>query len=309
MSTDKVTIKELLDLDQKWFVGQEIKHLEATIDLVLKPREVQGQKGIFWSQFIVIKDNTDKIGFDLTSNSKNETIPTSAKDRQIIVKGARGVVYKDKKNETQRKLSRGVYKLLDSEKPPQKSDVPDPKDDERQYWDHRKDKEQRIITKSALAKSLIEAGRKWGKPAQKEADGWYEWVMDGVEIREGYEAVKDVSKPIVKASKSLQKKVIKKLQSEEPNEISQAEVPEETPQRAAFRKTFHSLRSQLVKVGHWNDKDEVGGEAVENDYRNWLDSEFEVPSSTYLSDEEMEKGIKIMANWLNEIISQKNKEK
>jgi len=282
---EKITIKELLNLDQKWFVGQVIEHLEATIDFILKPREVKGQKGTFWSQFIVIKDTTGKIGLDFTAGSEDETIPTSAKGRQVMVEGAKGTVYQDKNNETQRKLSRGKVKLLDTEKPSQGGmGESSPKEDERQYWDHRKDKEQKIITKSALAKSLIESGRKWNKMTQKEADSWFAWIMAEIEI----------------------KKKDQELKSEESNEISQAELPEESPQRAALRKTFHGLRSQLVKIGYWNDKDIIGGEEVENDYRNWLDKEFEVPSSTYLTNEEMEKGIKIMAEWLNmEIAKQK----
>jgi hypothetical protein len=255
-----ITIKELLDLNEKWFVGQIIEHLEATIDIILKPREVKGQKGTFWSQFIVIKDNTAKIGLNFTIDSEEETIPTSAKGTEILVEGAKGTIYQDKNGETQRKLSGGKVKLLrqnPSEKV--KSDK-----EEREYWDHRKDKEQRIIAKSALAKSLIEAGREWNKTTQKEADSWFDWIMNGIEGKK-----------------------------EEPK------TDEESPERAALRKTWHILKEKLIQTDFWNDEDEIGGEAVENKYRNWLDKEFEVPSSSYLTDEEMEEGIRMMNKWWN----------
>lgn len=275
--SDKITIKELLDLDQKWFVGQVIEHLEATIELVLKPREVKGQKGSFWSQFLVIKDKTGKIGLDFTANSEDNMIPASAKGKAILVEAAKGTTYPDKNKETQRKLSRGritVNKVQEESKTDSNNGYETLTDGRtvvsREVWE----KKDRTITRIALAKSLIEAGRKWNKICQAEADGWFGWIMDNKEP-EAKEAI-------------------------EPKETK------ETSERAALRKTWQGLNKKLADKEYWTVR--YGTSTEDQGYRLWLDDEFQVASSTFLTDKQMQEGIKIMAGWWNEKMAEKKEE-
>jgi len=187
--SDNITIKELLDLQEKFFAGQSGITLEATIkearqayERRVKSGEREGQ--VFWSQKLLIDDGTGSIVVDYIAGNEEDTVPKTAVGRKVRVEDAKTDVYK-----SERRLARGRLIPLNNENPSQgEMDDSNSKtafiEDEREYWDHRKDKEQRIITKSALAKSLIEAGRKWGKPAEKELNSWFKCVMDGVEVKE-----------------------------------------------------------------------------------------------------------------------------
>jgi len=177
--SDNITIKKLLDLDETIFTKMSDITLEATVKEARQAYERKVKSGkregqAFWSQKLVINDGTGAIVVDFIANKAEEAIPGTAIGKRIRVEDAKTDIYKD-----ERRLARGKVKLLNSEKPPQGgSGVLDSKEDEREYWDHRKDKEQRIITKSAVAKSLIEAGLKWSKAVEKEADGWLGWIYN-----------------------------------------------------------------------------------------------------------------------------------
>jgi len=285
--SDNITIKELLDLSEGIFAKMSDITLEASIKEVRQAYERTVKSGdrageTFYSQKLVIDDGTGSIVVDFIAGTKENIIPKTAVGRRVSVEGAKTDVYKG-----ERRLARGKLIPLEPLKE-EASGVSDPKQEERDYWDNKQKRQGREITRIALAKSLIAAG--WtmaGTETKKEADRWFEWVMDGVK-EEVQEAKKEEPK------------------SEESNEIAKVEVEDEkeTPQRAALRKTFHSLKNQLTKVGFWNGEDKE-----DSDYRNWLDDEFQVPSSSYLDDKEMEKGIKIMAKWLNKEMAKKKEAK
>ncbi len=293
--SEQITIQDLLDLQGKFFAGQSGITLEATIKETRQAYERKVKSGdrageIFYSQKLVIDDGTGSIVVDFIAGTKEEIIPNTAVGRRVKIEDAKTDIYKG-----ERRLVRGKLTPLDStaDSTPSGAGVSDPKQEERDYWDSKQDRKGREISRCALAKEYIRAGKYPNKDTIKEANTWAEWVANGAKMEE-------------------------EPKSEEPNEIDQAELPEETsakidkssneiketPKRAAFRKTFHSLRDQLVKMGFWDDD----GKKEDSDYRIWLDDEFQVPSSSYLSDEEMEKGIKIMAKWLNEAIEKKKEE-
>ncbi len=65
---EKITIKELLDLPEKFFEGQSGINLTGILRYVGPESHKTGKKDgrdyDFWSQFIVIEDATGKIGAD-----------------------------------------------------------------------------------------------------------------------------------------------------------------------------------------------------------------------------------------------------
>ncbi|GAJ22779.1 unnamed protein product [marine sediment metagenome] len=66
--SENVSIKELLGLKEKFFVGQTNITVEGTLKKVLQAAERKGTGGRpdFWSQFLVVEDGTGSIGVDLT---------------------------------------------------------------------------------------------------------------------------------------------------------------------------------------------------------------------------------------------------
>ena len=58
---------------------------EGTIAYVKKAREIQGQRGIFYTQWLLLKDNTDTIPLTVSLPSRKEEIPASAKDSNIRI--------------------------------------------------------------------------------------------------------------------------------------------------------------------------------------------------------------------------------
>ena len=58
---------------------------EGTIAYVKKAREIQGQRGVFYTQWMLLKDNTDSIPLTVSLPSRKEEIPSSAKGSNIHI--------------------------------------------------------------------------------------------------------------------------------------------------------------------------------------------------------------------------------
>lgn len=184
--SDNITIKKLLDLDEAFFTKMSDITLDATVKQVgqayerkVKSGKREGQS--FYSQKLTVNDGTGDIVVDFIANKAEQTIPRTAVGKRIKIEDAKTDIYKD-----ERRLARGKVSLLNGqgvsprETPvlangyyivvgPNGKVVKAPEVDE---------KEQRIIAGQAVAKSLIEAGRKWSKAVEKEADGWLGWIYN-----------------------------------------------------------------------------------------------------------------------------------
>jgi len=180
--SDNITIKKLLDLDETIFTKMSDITLEATVKEVRQAYERKVKSGKregqpFYSQKLVINDGTGDIVVDFIANKTEQTIPKTAVGKRIKIEDAKTDIYKD-----ERRLARGKVSLLNGQHIPGTLEeavtlangyyivvgpngkvVKAPEVDER---------EQRLIAGQAVAKSLIEAGRKWGKATEKEFDGW-----------------------------------------------------------------------------------------------------------------------------------------
>lgn len=184
MADEKITIKELLDLPTKFFEGQSGINLDGVLKYVGTGREVKGAKGTFYSQFLTIEDDTGKIGADKTGDAKDDLFPESAKGRQVAVEGAKTKIYKDRREEMQRKLTRGKITLSEEQSKGESKDTSgvakkgyDRLEDgrsvvSREEW-ARKD---RTLTRVAIVKSMIEAGKKPTSDAIDDADDWFSWI-------------------------------------------------------------------------------------------------------------------------------------
>lgn len=181
--SDNITIKKLLDLDEGIFTKMSDITLEATVKEARQVYERKVKDGPrkgqpFWSQKLVINDGTGSIIVDYIANKVEETIPGTAVGKKIRIEKAKTDIYKD-----ERRLAKGKggkISLLESAKQPAKDNngyetlIDGRTVVSREVWE-RKD---RLITKTAVTKSLIEAGRKWSKAVEKEADGWLGWIYN-----------------------------------------------------------------------------------------------------------------------------------
>lgn len=181
-----ITIKKLLDVDEDFFINQSNITLEATVKQVGQAYERKVKEGKrkgqpFWSQKLTINDGTGAIVVDFIANKAEQTIPKTAVGKRIKIEDAKTDIYKD-----ERRLARGKVTLLNGQHiTPKETAVlangyyvvvgPNGKVVKAPEVDER---EQRLIAGQAVAKSLIEAGRKWGKAVEKEADGWLGWIYN-----------------------------------------------------------------------------------------------------------------------------------
>lgn len=194
--SEQVTIKELLELPEKFFEGQSDIVLEATITVAMKPREVKGSTGgrdyHFWSQFVVIKDNTAGIGMDWTMSKAEEAL---TKGMKVRVDKARTATYEDKDGKTWRKLTKGKVIVLGGSGREKESEKSRDEKKESQVTDNLKtsyytifgpnDKvvthpdillaRQMLITRTAIAKSFIEQGKHLDMH-KKECEEWVKWI-------------------------------------------------------------------------------------------------------------------------------------
>ena len=188
MADEKFTIKEILDYPDKVFTSLSGISLQGTLRYVGKEENKKGTKDgrayDFWGQFIVIEDDTGKIGARKSGDTKEDVFPQSAKGKQVTVEGAKTTIYKDNKGEMQRKLTGGKISLSKQPKGESKDtslgvarEGYDRLEDgrsvvSREEW-ARKD---RTITRVAVVKSLIEAGKKPDPDTIDEADEWCSWI-------------------------------------------------------------------------------------------------------------------------------------
>lgn len=210
--SEKFTIQEILDYPDKVFTSLSGISLEGVLKYVGEGRELKGAKGNFVSQFIVIEDATGKIGADKTGDTKEDVFPQSAKGRQVTVEGAKTKIYEDKNKKMERKLTRGKITLKEggSKETSSSSEVKKEGYDRledgrsvvsREEWARR----DRTITRVAVVKSLIEAGKKPDPDTMDEANIWFDWIC--------YTDDKgsDQEKPKEKKTKSSKKSSIEEI--------------------------------------------------------------------------------------------------
>ncbi|NVM22876.1 MAG: hypothetical protein HWN68_13975 [Desulfobacterales bacterium] len=177
--SDNFTIKELLDYDLKAFKMFSDISLEATVTRALKAKERKGTKDgrdyHFFSQFVVINDGTADIGLDFTVGRVEETL---AKGNKIRIEKAKAAIYQDKNDKTQRKLTKGKITVLNgTEKIPEnllETDGyyivvgPNGKVVVSPEVLRKRDK---VITRAAVAKSMIENGWRLTELLEPPKDG------------------------------------------------------------------------------------------------------------------------------------------
>lgn len=195
MSDNSITIKKLLDLDESIFT----KMSEITLEAVIKEAKAVYERKVktgkrkgetFWSQKVAIDDGTGTIVLDLITEKAEDAIPRTAVGKKIRIEKAKADIYKD-----ERRLARGKVSFMNGQRAPS-GGVESLADG---YYivmgPNGKvlrapavvEKEQRLIAGQAVAKSLIEAGRKWGKATENEFDGWLEKIY-GSKAKDGLES-------------------------------------------------------------------------------------------------------------------------
>jgi len=195
MSDNSITIKKLLDLDESIFTKMSDITLEAIIKEAKSVYERKVKTGkrkgeTFWSQKVAIDDGTGTIVLDLITEKAEDAIPRTAVGKKIRIEKAKADIYKD-----ERRLARGKVSFLNGQRVPS-GGVESLADG---YYiiigPNGKvlrapavvEKEQRLIAGQAVAKSLIEAGRKWNKATENEFDGWLEKIY-GSKAKDGLES-------------------------------------------------------------------------------------------------------------------------
>ena len=181
--SEKFTIKEILDYPDKIYNSLSDINLEGTLTVVMKSKQMKRKKDnqIFFAQFLVIKDDTGEIGINIAVGEEKLLFEELAKGKQVKVEGATTSTYKDKNGKIQRVL-KGKVSLLETGTKESISNVPrgysQMPEGGHQYvvsqevWEKRN----RILTRIAIVKSLIESKREYSADLVDEADAWFDWV-------------------------------------------------------------------------------------------------------------------------------------
>ena len=226
-----------------------------------------GKEYDFWSQFITVEDDTEKVGVSTSTKiaEKDKLITEADKNRRVKITNGKLRDYQDKSGKTQREIRAGKVEFLDVRKEAPVGERKSAGKQERGLDTGRQ------IAAQAVAKSLIEAGLK--EPTKQTIDWattWCVWI----------EAIGNGKYNIPKESQK----------QEEIND--DPEIPEnETGNRSDEIARIHILANKLEKEGYWT---------VEDGYKLWLKDEFDKNSSKDLTPEERVKAIEILAKWMNE---------
>ena len=224
-----------------------------------------GKEYDFWSQFITVEDDTDKVGVSIAEKDQDKLLTEADKNRRVKITKGKLRDYKDKDGKLKREIRTGKVEFLDAPKGASKGTNGTVNKEERSPYRDRQ------IAAQAVAKSLIEAGLK--EPTEQTLDWattWCVWI----------EAIGNGKYNIPKESQK----------QEEIND--DPEIPEnETGNRSDEIARIHILANKLEKEGYWT---------VEDGYKLWLKDEFDKNSSKDLTPEERVKAIEILAKWMNE---------
>lgn len=203
--SEQVTIKELLELDEKFFKGQSGIDLKVTLEKIWEAREVgpgtnkeTGKPYHFFPQFMIINDGTGQIGFETTWGEDDLALSKSCKGSEASITGAKAETYEDKKGKIWRKL-KGKLTLLEEPQRDSERDVskekPGDEKKESQTTDSLRagyytifgpnDKvvvhpdilkaKDMLITRTTIAKSFIGSGKLFDK-VKLEAEAWVKWI-------------------------------------------------------------------------------------------------------------------------------------
>lgn len=133
-------------------------HIEGTVVYNKYPVEINGRNGTFWSQYIVVEDDTGTIGVNLGLKKEAEGVENGDKVR---VRGTTDE-YTDKEGELQKKLKNGYLVMVIQDKP----DIPDEEeDDEEEDRDlktlekNRKEEEVKVIEKTKFKNEFVINGK------------------------------------------------------------------------------------------------------------------------------------------------------
>ena len=283
MADEKFTIKEILDYPDKVFTALSGISLTGILKYVGEGREVQGTKGTFWSQFIVIEDSTGKIGADKSGDTKEDVFPQSAKGKQVTVEGAKTKLYEDKNKKTERKLTRGKISLTVEQPKGESKDTSGVTREgydrlpNEQYVVSREEwaKKDRTITRVAVVKSLIEAGKKPDPDTIDEANLWFDWIYYTGDSP-------DLEKPKTKEKK--------KTKSSKKSSVEQ--VADENFDRKKEETKLLKLYTQACTLKLFDAK---------YDLSKWMYEQFEKKTVGSLADDQVADAVRLMGEKVEEI--------
>ena len=240
----------------------------------------------FWSQFITVEDDTDKVGVSLAIKTDEKSLNETDKGRQVKITNGKLRDYQDKNGKTQREIRSGKIEFLDAPKGAAKGSekLPEKVANDKERWLEK----DRQIAAQAVAKSLIEAGL--AEPTQQNLDwatAWCVWIDLMRQGRYNGQTMEELQQD---------KELVNDGRMPEDN----PEIPEneqtETGKRTGELATIHILKKKLKDAGYW----------AEDGYKLWLRDEFDKDSSKDLTPEERTKAIRILAGWMNERLEKNN---
>jgi len=227
-----------------------------------------GKEYDFWSQFITVEDDTDKVGVSIATD-QDKLLTEADKNRRVKIINGKLRDYQDKNGKTQREIRAGKIEFLDN-RAKNRPSRPGNTEERSPYKD-------RQIAAQTIAKSFIGAGL--GEPTSEIlnwATTWCIWIE-----RMG------------KGEYNTPKESQKQEETKDDPKIPKSEEGNRSDEIARI----HILANKLEKAGYWT---------VEEGYKLWLKDEFDKNSSTDLTPKERVKAIEILAKWMNERLEKNN---
>jgi len=189
----KMTIRELNeDIKAKFFKGTSEIDVEATIDGVFEARAIESKPGAkeqwkFWSQFVILKDGNESIGFGYATKEEAKILTKSDVGRMIKIEGAIGDTYTNKKGELTKKLTKGRLSFMVEEGSPGQSKKSGKSSKPATEEESPYERNQVRILRQAVLKSMIaakvelmiaqesKAKKIWNKEFEKECESVAIW--------------------------------------------------------------------------------------------------------------------------------------
>ena len=263
----KMTLRELNeDIKAKFFKGTEID-MEATIDGVFKARLIESKPGAseqwaFWSQFVILKDRNESIGYGYTTKEEAKLLDNNDKGKRVRIEGAVGDTYINKNKELTKKLTKGRLSLLVDEGESGKQKESFKKDTPTTVEENPYERNQIRILRQAVLKTMVPARieliifwklktkKIWTKEFENECELAAFWANKEMVIAE--KSALNPSKDIIDETVELDRN---KAQTE-----------------------IVALYGECKKVGYFDKEDEMS---------KWLVSGWEVSKATDLTDDQV----------------------
>ncbi len=163
---EKYTIYELQDektLPDKVFKGLTGINVEATIDGIFDAKFYESKPGsskqwTFWSQFILLEDGGNKIGYGYTTKEEARLLNKQTdRGKKIFIEGAVANIYTNKDGNPTRKLEKGRLSFVVEDSGGTDKGTEKVSNVSKTNGYGKSESEQVLITNSAIIKSLLEA--------------------------------------------------------------------------------------------------------------------------------------------------------